>query len=167
MIIKILKQKKQNNAFTLVEMLIYTALMAVITLVIVQSLTVLLKSNRGSFADINLRNSGYSAMEAITREIQASESVEQYSGGILSMRQDNGATTVTFSTSSGGILNLSKNSSVGPVTLKGVRVSSLFFNKIDTGKSTAVRIQMELETDVNNLTKSEWFYGTAVLRGSY
>lgn len=162
-----IKNNKKNRAFTLVEMLIYVGLMTVITLVIVQSLTIILKSNRGSFADINLRNSGYSAMEAMIREIQASESVEQYSGNILSMTQENGSTIVTFSVSSDGTLVLSKNSSEGPVTLKGVRVSDLIFNKIETGKSIALKIQMELETDINNTTKHEWFYGTAILRNSY
>ena len=162
-----LKNNKKNRAFTLVEMLIYVGLMAVITLVIVQSLTVILKSNRGSFADINLRNSGYSSMEAILREVQASESVEQYSGNVLSMTQENGSTVVTFSIAPDGTLLLSKNSSEGPVTLKGVRVSDLIFNKIETGKSIAIKIQLELETDINNTTKHEWFYGTAILRNSY
>lgn len=160
------KNKIRKFGFTLAEMLIYVALMSVITLVIVQSLTVILKSNRGSFADINLRNSGYSAMEAMIREIQASESVSQYTGGSLILSQSGGV-TVSFSTSTSGVLSLTKNSSTGPVTLKNIRVSSLIFNKINTGKSTALRIRMKLDTDINNQTRSEWFYGTAILRGSY
>jgi len=106
-------------------------------------------------------------MEAMLREVQVSESVEQYSGNILSMTQENGSTIATFSISPDGTLLLSKNSSAGPVTLKGVRVSDLIFNKIETGKSIALKIQLELEIDINNTTKHEWFYGTAILRNSY
>jgi len=155
--------------FTLVEMLIYVALMTVITLIIVQSLIVVLKSNRGSFAEVNLRNSGYSAMEGMIREIYSSDSIATTSAGILQMGQ--GTNIVKFATSSSLVLNFYEGTGtpvlVGPLTSKGISVKSLIFTKINTGKSLAVRIQMKLETVVNAQTKSEWFYSTAILRGSY
>jgi len=43
------------SGFTLIEMLIYVALMTTVMLVIVQSLIVVLKSNRNSFAEVNLK----------------------------------------------------------------------------------------------------------------
>ncbi|MFH1455081.1 MAG: prepilin-type N-terminal cleavage/methylation domain-containing protein [bacterium] len=163
--------KKDNFGFTLVEMLIYVALMTLITLVIVQALIVVLKSNRGSFAEVNLRNSGYSAMEGMLREIYSSESIDQVSGGILQMKQNSGANIVKFATSSSSVLNFYEGAGtpilVGPLTSKNILVKSLIFTQINTGKSLAVRIQMKLETTVNEQTKGEWFYGTAILRGSY
>ncbi len=163
--------KNKKTGFTLIEMLMYVALMTIIILVIVQSITVVLKSNRSSFADINIRNSGYTAMEGILREIRSSETVEQASMGILEMKQDNLTRVVRFSTSSEGTIDFYEGSDVpnivGPLTSKGVFVKNLIFTKINTGKSFAVRIEMELETNVNDIYKSEWFYGTAILRGSY
>ncbi len=164
-----------TRGFTMVEMLVYLALMTIITLTVVQSLIVVLKSNRTSFAEVNLRNAGYSAMEGILREIYSSESIDlpTNSGSLLQMVQNNSATVVRFSTSSTGVLNLYEGSSsstavfIGPLTSKGITVKSLTFTKTNTGKSLAIRIQMRLETTVNGITKSEWFYGTGILRGSY
>ena len=165
---KILPLKK-NRGFTLVEMTIYVGLMATLTLAITQSLIVVLKSNRGSFAEVNLRNSGYGAMEGMLREIHSSDGITSPSatGSILQMTQ--GTTTVKFATSSSvsPLYFYEGPATTGPLTSKNISVKSLTFSKISTGKSLAVRIQMKLETTVNNVTKSEWFYGTGILRGSY
>ena len=168
--------KKQNNkGFTLVEMLIYVALMAIITLAVSQSLVVVLKSNRTSFAEMNIRNSGYGAMEGMLREINASGSVDLpiITGSVLQLNQNSASTTARFATSSAGALNFYKGSSsstvilIGPLTSKGVIVKSLIFTQIKTAKSLAIRIQMQLEATVSNQTKTEWFNSTAILRGSY
>ena len=162
---------KLVSGFTLVEMVIYVALMAIITIAVTQSLVAVLKSNRTSFAEINLRNSGYSAMEAMLREIQSSERIDQASGGILQMKQDGSTNVIKFATSTTSVLNFYEGSStpvlIGPLTSKNILVGSLIFTQMNTGKSLAVRIQMRLSTTVNGITKSEWFYGTAILRGSY
>ena len=167
----IINKNKKNRGFTLTEMIVYLAIMTIITLALVQSLVVVMKSNRGSFADVNLRNSGYSAMEAMTREINASESIDLYATGTLQMKQSGATKIVKFATSSSGVLNFYSGAGtpvlIGPITSKGIIVKYLIFNKINTGKSLAVRIQMKLETTVNNVTRSEWFYTTEILRGSY
>jgi hypothetical protein len=145
--------------------------MATSTIIVTQSLVAVLKSNRGSFAEVNIRNSGYSAMEGILREIRSSESIDQATNGILQIKQNGGLNTVKFATSSNLTLNFYEGSStpilVGPLTSKNILVKNLIFTKINTGKSLAVRIQMQLEISVNGITKSEWFYSTAILRGSY
>jgi type II secretory pathway pseudopilin PulG len=167
------KYFKKNSAFTLVEMMIYVALMALIALVVVQSLIVVLKSNRGSFAEINLRNAGYSAMEGIVREIHSSDKILTTSNAILQMYQNGGAHLVKFATSSNSALNFYQGAStstlslVGPLTSKNILVKNLTFSPINTGRSYAVRIQMQLTTTADNQTKSAWFYDTAILRGSY
>lgn len=163
--------QKNNNGFTLIEMVVYIALMTVILLAIIQSLITVLKSGQISFAEINIRNSGYSAMERMIREISSSENIIQISNGSLELSKDNGGSFVKFEISPDNILNFYEGSGtpifIGPLTLKSINVKNLIFNKIDTGKSLAVRIQMELETIVKGQTKNEWFYSTAILRGSY
>lgn len=158
--------------FTLVEMLIYIALMTLITLVMVQSFILVLKANRTSITEVNIRNSGYSAMEGMLREIYASDGIYTTSAGVLQMTQSGGTNNVKFATSSSNILNFYEGASnpptlVGPLTSKDIVVKSLIFTPIYTGKSSAVRIQMQLSTTVNGITKTEWFYSTAILRGSY
>jgi competence protein ComGC len=165
--------KKQNKktGFTLVEMIIYIALMTTISLVMVEALMVVLRSNKNSFTEINIRNSGYGAMEGMLREIHSSESIDEISSGVLEMKQNSGTNIVRFATSSASALNFYEGSGtptlIGPLTSKGVSVKNLLFTEINTGKSLAVRIQMQLEANVNGITKSEWFYSAAILRGSY
>jgi len=167
-------KQKNTQGFTLVEMMIYLALMTVIAVVIVQSIVVVLKSNRSGFAESNLRNAAYSAFEGMVREIHASDSIIIASSGLLQLNQSNPTVNVVqFSTSSDARLNLSDGGStstlsyLGPLISKDVVVKSLIFTPINTGKSQAIRIQMNLTTTVDGQTKSEWFYDTAILKGSY
>lgn len=175
------KKQKDNRGFTLVEMIIYLAIMTVITLALVQSLVVVFNSNSTSFADSNLRNSAYSAMEYMIREIRGAQSIDMVnsvlypsSSGILQLNLVDGSGNpyvVKFSTSSASALNFSQGSTtasfVGPVTLNGTKVTSLIFTPINTGNSQAVRIQMNLSASANGMTKTNWFYDTVILRDSY
>lgn len=165
------RKHNKNKAFTLIEMMIYISLMTIISLIMVEALMIVLKSNKSSFTEINIRNSGYGAMEGMLREIYSSESIDEISDGVLQMKQNSGANIVRFATSSASALNFYEGSGtpilLGPLTSRDVLVKNLIFTKIDTGKSLAVRIQMELEAEVNGITKNEWFYSTGILRGSY
>jgi hypothetical protein len=155
--------------------------MAIITIVLVQSIVVVVSSNRTSFIESNIRNSGYSAIESIAREIRSSQSID-FSGsvlypstaGVLQLNQfdvDGDPITVKFATTSNKTLNLYEGQGtptlVGPITLDGTRVLKIIFTPIDTGSSQAVRIQLQMEAGVGDKVKSEWFYNTIILRGSY
>jgi len=171
---KFIFNKKIKKGFTLIEMLVYISIMTVITLVLTQSLTVVLKSNRASFSDSNLRNSAYSAMEIMIREIRLSQSIASCSGSLLQLNQVDSSgnpRVVRFSTSTDQALNYYVGSTtpayVGPLTSSGTKVLNLTFTPITTASSVAVRIQMQLSTSINGQTGNEWFYSTVVLRGSY
>lgn len=172
---------KSTTGFTLVEMIIYIAIMTIITTALMRSLVVVFNSNRASFADTNIRNSAYSAMENMIREIRSSQSIDKVNStlypsqsGILQLNQVDSAGNpyiVRFSTSSNLSLNFSEGSTtaslLGPITLNGTKVMNLRFTPINTGNSQAVRIEMNLSATVNGQTKSQWFYSTVILRDSY
>lgn len=174
-------KEKKHSGFTLVEMIMYIGIMTIITIALTQSLVIVFKSNRLSFVDANIRNSAYGAMEAMIREIRSSQSVDTVTSvlypstnGVLQLNQIDSLGNpfiVKFATSSTGALNISQGSTtptlLGPITSGGTRVTSLIFNKIDTGHSQAVRIQMQVAATVDGKTRSEWFYSTVILRGSY
>ncbi len=179
---KIFSQKKyKHGGFTLVEMLIYLVIMTVIMVALVRSLVIVFSSNRASFVDSNLRNSAYSAMENMIREIRGSQSIDAVNSvlypsqsGVLQLNQVDASGNpyiVRFSISSSLALNLSEGSAapalVGPITSNGTKVINLSFAKINTGNSQAVRIQIGLSATVNGQTKSQQFYGTVILRDSY
>lgn len=165
----------------MIEMLIYVLIITIIGTALIQSLVVVFKSNRSSFADSNLRNSAYAAIEAMERQIRASQSVDTANStlypsaaGVLQLNQldaSGNPYVVKFATSSSQTLNYSGGSTtpslIGPVTLYGTKVNKLIFTKISTGNSQAVRIQLNLSATANGQTSTEWFYSTAILRGSY
>ena len=131
-------KNQNNNGFTLIEMMIYLSLMTLITLVVIQSMVVVLRSNRNSFADTNIRNAGYGAMEGMVREIRASDSIATTSDGVLIMNQSNPtANIVQFSISSDSELNFYGGIStstmvlIGPLTPKDVLVKNLIFTPIN------------------------------------
>lgn len=164
--------KKQNikNGFSLVEMIVYIAIMTVITIVLVQSFIVVLKSNRVSFASSVLRNSGYSIMENIIREVRFSKSSNQCSSGVIELVQgDNNI--IRFYKNSDGLLLLSEGnptlSDKGFLNSKGTKISDLSCTMINTTKSKAIKIKLVLETEMGGQYKSESFYSTIILRGSY
>ena len=170
-----------KGGFTLVEMLLYLALMTIITIALVRALVVVFSSNQTSFADSNIRNSAYSAMENMIREIRSSESIDTAdsalypsAAGVLELNQVDASGNpylVKFATSSAGTLDFFEGSTtpalVGPITTNGTKVTSLVFTPINTGNSQAVQIQMNLQSTVNGLTKNQAFYDTIILRDSY
>ncbi|MBU6370675.1 MAG: prepilin-type N-terminal cleavage/methylation domain-containing protein [Patescibacteria group bacterium] len=173
--------KQKHSGFTLVEMVIYLALMTAISIVLVRSLVLVFNSNRAAFAEMNLRNAAYSAMENMVREIRGSISIDSADStlypsqaGILALNQTDGngnPIVVEFATSSSGALDISRGAAppalVGPVTGNGAQVAALVFTPITTKNSTAVRIALELSASVNGATQTQWFYDTAILRNSY
>ncbi|MFA5934903.1 MAG: prepilin-type N-terminal cleavage/methylation domain-containing protein [Candidatus Paceibacterota bacterium] len=166
----LLKKNKISKGFSLVEMLVYIAIMSIITIVLVQSFVVVLKSNKTSFADSVLRNSGYSIMENIIREVRSSKSINQCSSGVLELVQSNND-IVRFYKNDDGLLLLSEGNPTlidkGFLNSKGTEVLSLSCIQINTIKSKAVKVVLILETGMGGQNKSETFYSTIILRGSY
>lgn len=149
--------------FSLVEMLVYLGIMVVITITLVQSFIVVLKSNKVSFADSVLRNSGYLIMENIIREARSSENIQCNSG----IQFIQGGNLILFSISN-NLLKLSENSvDKGFLNSKGTEVLLLSCIPINTGKSKAVKIKLILNTEIGGQEKNESFYSTVILRGSY
>ncbi|MFA6797379.1 MAG: type II secretion system protein [Candidatus Paceibacterota bacterium] len=161
---------KKKGGFTLIEMLVYLSIMVIVTITLVQSFIVILKSNKISFTNSVLRNSGYSIMENIIREVRSSKTINQCGSGILELTQSDN-NIVKFYKNSDGLLLLSEGSPTlinkGFLNNKGSRISELSCNSIDTGKSKALKIKLVLETEIGGQSKSENFYSTIILRGSY
>lgn len=161
--------KKNNKGFSLVEMIVYLAIMTIITTTLVQSFVVVLKSNRNSFVDSIIRNSAYSIMENIIREARASSDVNTCSSNLLSFTQKNN-NIVSFSISD-GVVSFSEGITTqinkGPLNNSDIKVSNFSCNIINTLKSKAVKFKIDLSATIDGQQKTESFYSTVILRGSY
>lgn len=160
---------KNNKGFSLVEMIVYLAIMTIITTTLVQSFIVVLKSNKNSFVDSVIRNSGYSIMENIIREARKSNDINTCSSNLLSFVQANN-NIVNFSVSNGVVdfsEGISTQVSKGPLNNSDIRVTSLNCNIINTENSKAIKFKIDLSTTIDGQYKTESFYSTVILRGSY
>ena len=166
---KLLNCSYRQMGFTLIEMLVYLGIMVVITITLVQSFIIVLKSNRFSFSDYVLRNSGYSIMENIIRETRFSKNVS-YDSNTLQLIQSDGNVVIFFKDADGRLKlseGITTQTDRGFLNSKGTKVINLFYNIINTGKSKALKINLVLETEIGGQNRSENFYSTIILRNSY
>ncbi len=162
-----------KRGFTLIEILIYTAILAIIFILVVNSLSIVIKAfNQGRVA-IKINNSAETAMERMTREIRFAYGVDAAStldhlvlnSYVLGTETP---TTVEFYIDSGKLMIKEGVSPAGQLTSSDLSVTNLGFRQITTSSmSKAVKIEMTIEDSSGNYQKTEDFYNTIILRRSY
>jgi hypothetical protein len=179
--LKIKKSLPRNRISTragtsLVEMIIYIALLVLVASVIVQMLVAIGGVYRNIKLTRELEVSGTVAMDSMLREIRNASAVMTggsalgISPGVLAVTgkdQDLNMYVITFSTESGA-LKISKNGAASAaLTSSSVTVNHLLFTRVTSANSEGVRIELEVSGTSGEASKSEKFYGFTVLRGSY
>jgi type II secretory pathway pseudopilin PulG len=165
-----------TKGFSLPEMIIYVALLALMFLAIMNAVLGMGKGVAVLGAARMLNNSALSSMERMVREIRQASSVDQGQstfnanpGKLVLNTTDSGgnSTTVEFSVSSTTLIVKQGGITLGPLTIGSTTVDSLIFRSIATSTSQAVRVEMTLTSQGISQSKTGTFYSTAVLRGSY
>ncbi|MFC1757006.1 PilW family protein [Patescibacteria group bacterium] len=156
----------RKNGFTLVEILIYIAILAVVSVVIVNSLLVMMKSFHGyriaRFVNVN----GAMAIERVVREIRfagdiGEESILDVSPGKLVFGD------LEIFVSNSELMLKDGDADAVSLTSDKVQVENLVFKEIETINSKAVKIEVEFKSSRGTYQKTAKFYDTVVLRGSY
>jgi type II secretory pathway component PulJ len=170
-----LKNKSQiaghNRGFTLIESVIYTALVISLSVLLITMLSVMYRVFSESRATRDLLTSSQGVMERMTREIRGATSIDTVtsvfgtSPGTLKLNK--ASTTVQFALSSGAVAFTDNGTLAGNLTSSQVTVTSLIFRKIVTTNSSAVRIEMTLRSLRAPSSRTITVYDTAVLRGGY
>ncbi len=166
-----MQKYKLSKGYSLIELVIYIALFAVISAVVVQSLIFVMKTYANARSFRTLQQNGELVMERITREVRQSNNILTASSvfgttpGILTVSGLNSDLTQyadTFSVTN-GVVSLSTNGTVSNLSTNEVLVSNLTFWNITTTGVKAVKVQLSLTTN-NNPTVTKTFYTTVVLR---
>ena len=162
--------KKNQSGLSLVEVMIYSALLAVFATAVISSLIVFMRS----FAELRtnqlLFQNGQTAIERMSREIRAaasvgtSTSVFGSSPGILALNES-ATSSVSFYVNAGAIA-LGKNGAYyGSLTnSSAVSIESLIFRKISTPKGDAIKIELSIKDITRENGRVENFYDTIALR---
>lgn len=169
------KRTKTKKGFSLIEMLIYVAILAIMVVLVI-TVTLSVSDSYGDFqVSRNVQTAAVISLERMVREIRMAESVVLGSStfdahpGILTLQKtgDTGIETVIFSIT-GQSLTVQENSEpVGVLSRGEVSITNLVFRKVDGTSSNGVKIEMTIESTRGDSTKTETFNAFAVMRGSY
>lgn len=175
--------KRPNNkivskkGFTLVEMLVYLAMLGAISILISHSFIAMTRSFGSVKLSRNINESALVAMERITREIRSAyeintgDSIFGSSPGRLSLigLNDAGATTTVKLYMQGSNIFVEKGGySSEPITSSSTMATSLIFNQINASTtSKAIKLELELSGSAGPVSRTDKFYNSIILRGSY
>lgn len=160
-------QQRKNSGFTLVEMIVYIAILTLIAAGVVTALFALDDLLAKYRAEQLVFRSATTALERMLHDIRAAESVsaaDPTNPGSVTLSYD--GSSRAYSLSGGAVLLTKDGSDVGTLTEEGVTVSELRF--YDYASTTEfVRVQMTLSATVGESTVTRTFNSGATLRGSY
>lgn len=170
---------KTNRGFSLFEMVIYIALLALIMTVIINMLVSVIRSQANIKASKAIEETFISSFERIVREIRDARSIDPASTFGSNIAVNVGSLKLNTNDSLGnlrvvefyveqGVVKLKEDDVVsGPLTPASASVTSLIFRSIDSGYSKAVRIEMIVQSGQGAALKTESLSTTAILRGTY
>lgn len=167
---------KTTGGYSIVEILIYVALFATLSIAVINSFIVVVSSFSSTRVNRNLLESGSTIMERISREVRQSYAIDVSgstfgtSPGVLYMNTTStgGSNTTVKFVVENGLLNMYNGSSlVGSLNSPSISIQSIIFRKISTAESEAVKIELTLEDTTSKTSRSENFYDTIILRETY
>src|SRR3989338_10209773 len=169
--------KKNSQGSSLLETLIYAAILGMVAIFTTDSILAMMKSYTSVKMSRDLNFSASVAMERMANEIRLANDIDEagsvlaVSPGKLKLNTIDGsgfATTIEFFLSGTGIFVKEGSSASEALTASTTEITSLIFSKITASTvSKAVKISLTAKAKGGRMEKTEKFYNTAILRGSY
>lgn len=165
--------KRSKTGFSLVEMLIYIAILILMLGVILNITTSMVQSGRIIKALRNVENSALSSFERITREIRQAESVNLASSILNSSpgrlvlvgTDDLGNPRTVDLYLSNGVLMLDENGSLlGAISQPNATITNLVFRRFSSANSEGIRTEITIESGTSTHYRSNNYYFSAILR---
>ncbi|OHA16704.1 MAG: hypothetical protein A3H57_00070 [Candidatus Taylorbacteria bacterium RIFCSPLOWO2_02_FULL_43_11] len=178
------KRNSLCRGMSIVEVIFYVVVMIILLITVVSTFFTIRTAYQEMKYSSELANSAMVTMDRMQREIRNAEridfinSVLSTATGVLGTlvlegEDSAGSEQVTKFSVVNGALVLSRGPSAGSLTEIGalsgslVTVANLVFRPINTGRSQAIKIEMTLEANGVNMQRSDKYYGTIILGGSY
>ncbi len=175
-ITKIKNSKKNFNGkgFSLIEVIIYVALLAVLIGAITWSIGSILHTYNRMKDERDMESSAISSMDRMVKEIRNAKSVDllhsatSTSNGYLTLNgfdSVGSSTVIKFYLSNSRVYVDQAGIQLGPLTLENILVPSLVFRYFTNASSSGVKIELGLQS--SSSTPVNYFYDSAILRNSY
>ena len=162
-------ENKSKKGYAVLELLFYIALFAVLSLVVINSMIVMVKAFKETNIKTELIESA-SVMERMSREVRQAYDINSINATDLKLNtKDNSGNnkTVEFLLSGSNIKFLENDVLTGNLNSSTIAITALAFTQINTNKGKAVKISLTLISTNDTLSRAVDFYDTVVLRGAY
>ena len=168
--------KNSQKGFSLAELVIYVALLALFSVAMVNTLLILTKSWTTVKLAKSISISATSVLERMTREVRTATAIDTglstfnaTSSVLVINSQDlSGAATTFKFFVSGSTLKIQKGAgSSDALTLSTTPVTNFTLRRITTSQSEAVRIELQVQSTYRGQTSTQDFYDVVQLRGGY
>ena len=162
---------------SLLETLIYAAILGLVAVLTTSSILAMMKSYVSVKMSRDLNFSASVAMERMANEIRLAGDIDDV-GSIFAVSpgklkldttdSSDSPVTIEFFLSGAGIFVQEGVGTPEALTASTTEITSLIFNKITASNtSKAVKINLTAKVKGGRMEKTEKFYNTAILRGSY
>ncbi len=163
------------KGYTLVEAIIYIAILAILSIVFISLLFTMTQSYTKFRLERDLASSASLGLERLARETRQAKSIDlastlgSHPGRLFLNTTDSAgaATTIDFYLLDSTLMVKPGSAMAASTTAARVKVDNLVFRQINTAESSAVKIEMTLSSSRGQISRTAKFYATAVLRGSY
>ncbi|MEK7589965.1 MAG: prepilin-type N-terminal cleavage/methylation domain-containing protein [Patescibacteria group bacterium] len=161
-------KKHKTKGFSLLESLVYMAILSLMTVIIINILVSTAKAYNILRLARSINNSAITSLERMTREIKSADNISMADSTFGThpgkLKINISADTKEFYIDNGTLKIKETGVDKGALTLDGVSVDNLVFRNLDNGTSKAVRIEMTLSGTHRNITNTKKFYSFVVLR---
>ncbi|MEI6280772.1 MAG: hypothetical protein WCP17_02110 [bacterium] len=166
---KIIKKNQTKQGYAVIELIFYIALFVLLSLVVINAMITMAKSFKETTLQAELEQSG-AIMEKMVREIRASYDIGSITTNdlVLNTKDNNGVNkTVEFLLSGSDIAFKENNVLTGNLNTPNIVVTAINFTQITTTKGKAVKVFLTVRSSNDALARTQDFYDTVTLRGSY
>lgn len=165
---------KNLKGISLVETIIYLAIFTFISVLAINSFINIMNSFATTRTNRNLLESGLNSMERISREIRQAQNIDLANSnldqGVLQLNStdlSDNPLIVKFAKENSTLNIYQAGNLSGSLLGQNIVLDSLIFRRIATTEGEAIKIEMTLRDSRSKVNKSENFYNTIILRGSY
>ena len=166
-------RRPATEGFSLVEMLVYIFILALMLSVITNIVVSVIRSGRIIQSLRNVENSFMISLERVTRETRQAESVDLVSSVLnanpyqLVLKSTDALgnpRTVAFYLSSGVLMFSENGVEAGALTQTDAQVSNLVFRRFSGPTTEGIRTEITIESGTSTHYRSNNFYFSTILR---
>ncbi len=173
-----LQRQNSQKGMTLIETIIYMALLVLLLGAIINSILVLTTHYRAVRGVREIEDSGIAVLDRMTRDIRSADdvltSVSNFNvspGRLTVIARDpitGQGTTTAFLVENNRVVVYENGAYVGPLTKQSVVIVGFTVRLVDTANADAIKIELSMQSGqaVPNIV-SKNFYSTVVMRGTY